>query len=302
MGLVKKTINFKLKQILITGATGNIGTEVIRYLTATQTDIQVVAGVRDIPKAKRLFSEYAKLDYRVFDFENPHTFNKSLYNIDCVFLLRPPHISDVDKYFKPLIRKISEKAIRQVIFLSVQGAEKSKIIPHNKIERLIRDSGMDFIFLRPSYFMQNLTTTLLKDIQSKRQIILPAGNAKFNWIDIKNIAEVAAILLNDFDKHKNKEIELTGDENLDFYSVAGILSSGLIDNIEYMNVNPFNFFRIKKKDGLGSGLIIVMTLLHFLPRLQSEPIVSNNYETITGEKPTSLKEFICRERLNLKVC
>jgi len=296
MGLIKKTINFKLKQILITGATGNIGTEVIRYLTATQTDIQVIAGVRDIPKAKRLFSEYTKLDYRVFDFENPQTFDKSLDNIDCVFLLRPPHISDVDKYFKPLIQKITEKGIRQILFLSVQGAEKSKIIPHNKIERLIRDSGLDFIFLRPSYFMQNLTTTLIKDIQVKKQIILPAGKAKFNWIDIKNIGEVTAILLENFDQHKNKEIELTGDENLSFYSAADIMSAELKDKIEFITVNPFKFFMIKKHDGLNSGLIIVMTMLHFLPRLQSAPKITNNYETLTGNKPATLKEFIARER------
>ena len=287
-----------MKRILITGATGNIGSEVVRCITKHGTDNQVIAGVRNISKAKQIFPDLKNLDYCDFDFENPHTFDKSLNNIDCIFLLRPPHISDVDKYFKPLIQKISEKGIRKIIFLSVQGAEKSKIIPHNKIERLIRDSGLDFIFLRPSYFMQNLTTTLLMDIQVKRQIILPAGKAKFNWIDIKNIGDVTAVLLEDFDMHKNKEIELTGVENLDFYSVAKILSTELNDNIKFVNVNPVKFFKIKKQDGLTSGLIIVMTLLHFLPRLQSEPTISNNYESLTGQKPTTLKEFVCRERFH----
>ena len=285
-----------MRQILITGATGNIGTELIRCITKRGNDNQVIAGVRNITKAKQLFPDLQNLDYRDFDFENPQTFDKSLDNIDCIFLLRPPHISDVDKYFKPLINKISEKGIRQIFFLSVQGAEKSKIIPHNKIERLIRESGLDFIFLRPSYFMQNLTTTLLKDIQVKRQIIIPAGKAKFNWIDIKNIGDVTAILMEDFDLHKNKEIELTGVENLDFYSVAEIMSNELNDNIKFVNVNPIKFFKIKKHEGLTTGLIIVMTMLHFLPRLQSDPTISNNYESLTGHKPTTLKEFVCRER------
>ena len=146
--------------------------------------------------------------------------------------------------------------------------------------------------------MQNLTTTLLKDIQVKRQIILPAGKAKFNWIDINNIGDVISILLEDFDLHKNKEIELTGVENLDFYSVAEIMSSEINDNIEFVNVTPLKLFRIKKQDGLNSGLIIVMTMLHFLPRLQSDPKISNNYETLTGHKPTTLKEFVYRERFN----
>lgn len=290
-----------MKQILITGATGNIGTEVIRSLTTLGTKNQIIAGVRNISKAKQIFHDFQNLDYRDFDFENPRTFDKSLDNIDCIFLLRPPHISDVDKYFKPLIRKISEKGITQIIFLSVQGAEKSKIIPHNKIERLIRDSGLDFIFLRPGYFMQNLTTTLLKDIQLKRQIILPAGKAKFNWIDIKNIGEVTSVLLDNFELHKNKEIELTGPENLDFYSVVDIMNSVTKEKIEFMNVNPLRFFRLKKQDGLNSGLIIVMTMLHFLPRLQKDPGISNNYEILTGYKPTTLKEFVYRERFNWNV-
>ena len=287
-----------MRQILITGATGNIGTEVIRSLETTRTNNMIIAGVRNISKARQLYPDFKNLDFRDFDFEDTQTFDKALENIDCIFLLRPPHISDVDKYFKPLIQTITEKGIMQIIFLSVQGAEKSKVIPHNKIERLIKDSGLDFIFLRPSYFMQNLTTTLLKDIQLKGQIILPAGKAKFNWIDIKNIGEVTAILLDNFDLHKNKEIELTGLENLDFFNVAEIISAGTNKKIEFVNVNPLKFYRLKRQDGLNSGLIIVMTMLHFLPRLQKDPKISDNYERLTGRKPTSLKEFIEREKIN----
>jgi uncharacterized protein YbjT (DUF2867 family) len=288
-----------MRQILITGATGNIGTEVIRNLITRGTDNYITAGVRNISKAKQMYPEFKNLGYRDFDYEDPHTFDKALDNIDCIFLLRPPHISDVDKYFKPLIHKIAEKGIRQIIFLSVQGAEKSKVIPHNKIESLIKESGLDFIFLRPSYFMQNLTTTLLKDIRLKGQIILPAGKAKFNWIDIKNIGEVSAILLDNFATNKNREIELTGLENLDFSTVADIISTVTNRKIEFVNVNPLRFYRLKSKEGLNPGLIIVMILLHFLPRLQSDPEISDNYETLIGHKPSTLKEFAEREILNL---
>ncbi len=287
-----------MKRILITGATGNIGTEVISSLYKTDNKDQIIAGVRNIDKARQALNQYQTLNYVNFDFDNPLTFDKSLENIDLIFLLRPPQISDVDKSFKPLIRKISEKGIKKIIFLSVQGAEKSKVIPHNKIERLIRDSELDFIFLRPSYFMQNLTTTLLKDIQTKRMIILPAGKAKFNWIDTKNIAEVTARLLDDFETYKNNEIELTGPENLDFYSVVDLINEVTSDKIEYNSVSPIKFFKIKKNDGFSNGLTIVMTMLHYLPRLQKEPVISDFYEYLTGLRPTTLKEFVNRERIN----
>ena len=179
-----------MSRILITGATGNIGSAVIRYLMESGTTHEIVAAVRDIDKAKSLFPEYERLDYVHFDFENPDTFKEATQNIDRVFLLRPPHISNIGKYFRPLILILKEQQIKDIVFLSVQGVEKSKVIPHNKIESLIKEFNFDYIFLRPSYFMQNLTTTLLGDIKSKRQIILPSGHAKFNWIDIENIGEI----------------------------------------------------------------------------------------------------------------
>jgi len=285
-----------MKRILITGATGNIGMETIRFLYEKDTTNQVIAGVRDIDKAKKIFSKFPQLEFVTFDFEHVDTFENALENIDTIFLLRPPQISDIPTYFQPLIEKIKQKSIQQIVFLSVQGAEISKLIPHNKIEKLIQDSGIDHIFLRPAYFMQNLTTTLLKDIQFKRQIILPAGKAKFNWIDVVNIGETAAILLNDFVNHKNQSIELTGYENETFAKVANLINEVVTDKIEYKNVNPFKFYRIKKNDGIPTGMIIVMIMLHLLPRFQKDPRISNSYEMLTGNKPSTLREFIYREK------
>ncbi len=285
-----------MKHILITGATGNIGYEVIRFLYQMETKNQIIAGVRNIDKAHKQFSDYPQLDFVRFDFENPDTFNGALENIDCVFLLRPPQIADVDRYFKPLIGKMKDKGINQIVFLSVQGAEKSPIIPHSKIEKLIQEYGLNYIFLRPSYFMQNLTTILLSDIQNKRKIILPAVKAKFNWIDVENIGEVAARLLDNFEQYQNQAVEITGYENKNFYEVTDLINQSIEDKIEFLSPNPFRFYSIKKNDGLENGMILVIILLHFLARFQKEPRISDFYEKLTGKKPTTLKEFIEREK------
>ncbi len=285
-----------MSNILITGATGNVGFEVIRFLTKLDTAHKVIAGVRNIDQAKKVLKGFPSLDYVLFDFEDFSTFNDALKGIDRIFLLRPPHISDIDKYFKPLLSKIKAKNIKEIIFLSVQGAEKSKIIPHNKIERLIIENGFNFIFLRPSYFMQNLTTTLINDIQNKREIILPSGQAKFNWIDIENIGEAAAILLDEFDDYKNQAFEITGLENESFTKVTELINNIIEKPIKYRNVNPLKFYNIKKHEGMVKGMIIVMTLLHFLPRFQKEPSISDFYQRLTGKKPTDLNTFINREK------
>ncbi len=289
-----------MSNILITGATGNIGIEVIRFLYKIDTSNRIIAGARNVEKAKNIFKGYPKLDYVHFDFEDFDTFDKALTGIDRIFLLRPPHISDIDKYFKPLISKIKKNNINEIVFLSVQGAENSKVIPHNKIERLINEFGFWYIFLRPSYFMQNLTTTLINDIQTKREILLPSGQAKFNWIDTENIGEAGAVLLDKFNKYKNQAYEITGLENENFEKVTSLINKTIENPIQYRNVNPFRFYKIKKQEGMVKGMIIVMILLHFLPRFQKEPKISDFYERLTGKKPTDLKAFIEREKKQLE--
>lgn len=290
-----------MKHILITGATGNIGFEAIKFLLKSETPNKIIAGARNINKAKKVFKNYPKLDYVHFDFENPDTFEKTTDNIDRVFLLRPPHISDVDKYFRPFIIKLKEKKINDIVFLSVQGAEKSKVIPHNKIEKLIKEYELSYIFIRPGYFMQNLTTTLLEDIKTKRKIILPSARAKFNWIDIENIGEASAILIDRFSDFKNQAIEITGYENKDFYQVVSLINCIIKNPIEFVNVNPLKFYQIKRRQGMAKGMIIVMLLLHYLPRFQKEPRISDFYEKLTGKKPTDLKRFIEREKAKFEI-
>ncbi|MEE4198612.1 MAG: NmrA family NAD(P)-binding protein [Bacteroidales bacterium] len=285
-----------MKQILVTGATGNIGFATIKYFIEQDSPGKIIAGVRDIRKARKIFKDFPSLEYVPFDFNDTETFEPAIERIDTMFLLRPPHLSEVEKYFKPLISRLKEKKVKEIIFLSVQGAEKSRIIPHHKIEKLIREHALDYIFLRPGYFMQNLTTTLLEDIQTNRKITLPAGRAKFNWIDIENIGETCAILLHRFSDFKNQAIEITGYENKNFYQVVRIINSIINNPIQYQNVNPLKFYRMKKRSGMPQGMIIVMFLLHFIPGFQKEPEISYFYEQLTGKKPTGLKQFIERER------
>lgn len=285
-----------MKRILVTGATGNIGLEVVHYLSELNSDYEILAAVRNIEKAKKTFEKYPILHYRTLDFENEGTFSEAFDQVDILFLLRPPHISNVDDVFRPLLNSAKENGVNKIVFLSVQGAEKSKVIPHNKIEQLVQELQFDHIFVRPSYFMQNLTTTLLPEIINKRSITLPSGKAKFNWIDVKNIGEVAAIFIAKFENYRNKAYEITGTENKNFGDIADLITDITRESIRFNSINPIRFYFRKRKEGLESGFALVMTILHFLPRLQAEPEISDAYQKLTGKAPTTLHEFLEREK------
>lgn len=281
-------------RILITGATGNVGIETINFLFQYLSDEEIIAGVRNIEKAQCLYPELKNLMYRYFDFEDADSYKSAFEGIDVLFLLRPPQIADVDKVFFPMVESVCQCGISKVVFLSVQGAEKMSFIPHAKIEKLIRKNNLQYVFLRPSYFMQNLTTTLADDIKN-RKIVLPAGKAKFNWVDVINIGEVAAKVLLDFRRYCNQALEITGSQNLSFDEVVLIINSTLNTDLKYESPNLIRFFRYKKSQGVVIPMIMVMIMLHFLPRFQKPPHISNNYLKITGKNPTLLSEFVKRD-------
>lgn len=158
-------------KILITGATGNVGMEVIKCLVAIDNNFEIVAGVRDIEHEAAKLKEHLVSCVK-FDFTNSQLVANALVSVDLLFLLRPPQLSNVKKYFAPLIASARAAGVKHIVFLSVQGVEKSTFIPHYKIEKLIVDSGIGYTFLRPAYFMQNFTTSLREElIENKKNFL-----------------------------------------------------------------------------------------------------------------------------------
>ncbi len=283
-----------MKNILITGATGNTGTLLLDELH-NEKSIRLYAAVRDPDKAEELLAEPVSRNLRHLDFGDTRTYASALEDIDTIFLLRPPQLAAVNKYFLPFLEEAREKNINEVVFLSLQGVERSRIIPHHRIEDMVISLGFDFVFIRPGYFMQNLTTTLLSDITEKSRIFLPARDASFNWIDLRDIAEAAALVLRDFDSHRNSVYTLTGSENIDFYEVARMLSDRLDRKISYISPTLFRYYIEKRKEGFPLPRIFVMILLHYLQAFERAPDITDDYERLTGKKPTLLSDFIDRE-------
>lgn len=268
---------------MITGASGKVGKAILRFFTPTQEQELYVATRSKNPLASHQL---------YFDLEDAEGSAHSLEKVDTLFLLRPPQISDVQTYFSPLVYTARQQGIKHIIFLSVQGAEKSPLIPHARIEKLIDRTSIARTFIRPSYFMQNLTDALLEDIRERDRIFLPAGGAEFRWVDVSDVGKAIAAILARTKAHAGKAYTIAGRELLSFDRVAAMLSDALGREIRYISPNPIEFFLSKKKQGMKTSFILVLIMLHYLPRFQSPPPVSEDLKLLTGERPTTLKEFI----------
>jgi len=281
----------KMPRILITGATGNVGQAVLQAFSGQSNDIEVLAGVRSTKNDK--LQGFPTIQ---FEFGDDHSVDTALNNCNILFLLRPPQLTDIARYFEPLIASAKKNRVQHIVFLSVQGAEKSSVIPHHKIEKRIKDSGIPYTFIRPAYFMQNFTTTLLEDIVEHHRVYLPAGNAKFTLIDVADVGEVAADILKNPIPHAGKAYALTNQEQLSFEEMTAIIAEETRLPVTYTSPNLLSFFVTERKKGLSTGYIFVLIMLHYLPRFSATPEMTNFVETITGRPATSFRAFIRKHR------
>ena len=288
-----------MTKVLITGATGNVGMEVLSALKKLNHHLEIYAGVRDTEFGNEKLSNF-NIKTIKFDFMNLEAFLPALNDFDILFLLRPPQISDVKKYFAPLIETAKKSSIKHIVFLSVQGVENSKIIPHHKIEKLIVDSKIPYTFLRPAYFMQNFCTTLRNDLINKHRIYLPAGEAKFTLIDLEDIGYVTAKVLIELQNHINKSYELTNNETLTFAEMAEKISKGIGKPIQFISPNLLQFFLTKRKENMPTMFILVMIMLHYFPRFQKIPKTTGWVKMITRQEPKSFDNFVLTNKKQLE--
>ncbi|MEO8354334.1 MAG: SDR family oxidoreductase [Chloroflexota bacterium] len=272
--------------ILVTGALGNVGTEVVKRLQAEGVKIRAA----DINQEKL----NGRFDHSVesirFDFSDPGTYAKTFEGVEKMFLMRPPHISNIKRDMVPALDAAKRAGVKHVVFLSIIGIENAKFIPHYKIETYLEDINLQTTFLRCSFFMQNLNTTHCREIRERNEIFVPVGNAKTSFVDVRDIGAVAARVLTETG-HENNNYDLTGSEALDYWQATKILSATLGREIRYRKPNPFYFLAETVRRGTPFTFALVMTGLYMSTRFGMAASVTHEVERLTGKKPISFKQY-----------
>ncbi|MGJ3239435.1 MAG: SDR family oxidoreductase [Anaerolineae bacterium] len=270
---------------LVTGATGNVGAEVVRALPQNK---QTRIAARDIDRARsQLGSAY---DYVRFDWMDTRTFVSALAGVTHVFLVRPPAITDI-AIFQPMIDEARRAGVRQIVFLSLQGIEKVSFVPHAKIEKALEASDIPYTFLRAGFFMQNLNTTHRADIVEQDEIFLPAGKSKTAFIDVRDIGAVAATVMQE-DDHDNRAYVLTGSQPLDYFEVAAIFSDELGRKITYSKPSLLTFIWRMWRRQNSLMQVLLMAFLYTLTRFGQAKTVHPDTENLLGRAPITLRQFV----------
>jgi uncharacterized protein YbjT (DUF2867 family) len=271
--------------ILITGASGNVGKEVLKQIA--QTGVEVRAAFQSVSQAAGAPSgvEIVELDYN-----QAETLQTALKGVDRVFLVGPP-TAQLPALERKAMEAIAQSGVRQVVKLSAMGGREA-IFPrqHAESEEYIQATGVPYTFLRPNGFMQNMVNYNAPTINTQSAFYGSEGDGRVSHIDIRDIAAVAVKALIE-DGHVGKAYTLTGPEALTNKEIAQILSDQLRREIRFVNLPPAQLKEALLSAGVPEWNANALLDLQRLYREGKAATVTRDVEQILGRKPISFAEF-----------
>jgi len=216
------------RTILVTGATGTVGSDVLRGLAG----VQVRAAVRDKAKAATLAAPGVELVS--FDYTKPESLRPACRGVDAVFMV-PPFTPDGVAQSLEFLAAARESGVKHIVKLSVIRSLGDTTVwkGHAAIDEALKKSGMAWTILLPGGFMQNFVEGSAP--RPDGNMYLPVGNAKTAYIDTRDIAAVAVKALTELG-HEGNEYTLTGPADLTYSEMAAMMTEASGRQIRYVDV------------------------------------------------------------------
>ena len=275
--------------ILVTGSTGNVGSQVVKQLAAIGAKVR--GAVHSTSKANAL--KDLGVEPVELDFNKPETIQAALAGVEKIYFLTPlvPNMVEIAASF---VEAAKQAQVKHIVRQSALGATAHVNITLSKwqheVENIIEKSGIPFTFLRPNSFMQNYANALGRMIKTESAFYLPLENAKVSLVDIRDIAAVAVAVLTQ-KGHEGKAYEITGSEAISNEQIAEIISSVVGRKINYVSISEEEACQnFRKAKGLTEPVEALIELYGF-QRAGYGSVVSPVVEQITGKKPISFDQF-----------
>ncbi len=268
-----------MSNALILGANGTVGSEIVRLLKAKNISVLRATSQKKLEK-----------DQVYLNLTTQEGLDSALKGISRLFLLSPPGHVNQDELLIPVIKQAQKSGVQKIVLMTAMGANAVETAPFRKVEIFLEKSGINFNIIRPNWFMQNFNSYWIEGILKKGQILLPVGNAKGSFIDARDIASVAAELLQG-DRFNNQDFDLTGSEALDHHQVAHILTEITGQKISYKEILPQEMFQGLLAAGLPKSYSEFMLMILEFFKLGYAERTTDAVEKITGKKPISFTQY-----------
>lgn len=267
-----------MKQTLIVGASGTVGTELVRLLKLKNQTVLRATSKKDLEQDQIYLNLITKEGL------------ENVSKVENIFLLSPPRHVNQDELLIPVIEKAKNSKVKKIVLMTAMGVDADPSIPLRKVELYLEKSGMTYNIIRPNWFMQNFNSYWVHGINHQNKILLNVENAKGSFIDARDIASVASALLTT-NQFNDQAFDLTGGQALNHVEVADIISKASDRAIKYQNITSSEM-----RDGLLSAGLpkdyaeFMLVILDFFRQGYSERI-TDSVEKITGRKPITFNTY-----------
>lgn len=275
--------------ILVTGATGTIGTILVEKLAGAGQPSRAL--VRSSAKAEGI--EKLGIKTIIGDLAHPESLKPAVEGIEKVFLLSSPDPEQA-KLQSNLINAARDAGVRQIVKVSALGVgsgleEISLGRLHRDTEEEIERSGIAYTHLRPNGFMQNCLM-FAGMIRTQGVFYASLGDGKVSYVDARDVADVAFSALTE-NGHEGRAYDITGPEALSYDDVARELSSALGRDVKYVDVPMDTAREAMIGMGMKEWLANALVQLFDLYRKGGAERVADTVRNITGHQPITFSQF-----------
>ena len=276
-------------RILLTGATGTVGRALTHRLIQDRVPVRLF--VRTPEKAASY--ESATVEIVEGDLSDKASIERALEGVETLFLLTNPGPEQVALQ-RNAVEAAQEAGVQHIVKVSALGAHPDARIAlgrwHSETEQHIRDTDLAYTFLQPHSFMQNLLASAPL-IQAQGQFYGVAGDARMSLVDARDVAAVAARVLEAPGDHVGETYVITGPEGITYAEAAEQLGEARGEPVTYVNVPPEAYRQGLVDAGLPTWLADDLTALGTYFATGKAAEVSPVVEDLTGAPGRSFRQF-----------
>jgi uncharacterized protein YbjT (DUF2867 family) len=274
--------------ILITGASGTVGKAVLNEVA--RSGAKHKAMYRSAEEAAKAPTGTQTV---IADFGKKETLASALRDVDNVYLVCSP-IPDLVQLESNMIEACVTAAVKHIVLNSALGADDyAKSFPswHRRVEDKLKSTGISFTILRPNSFHQNVVTYFASSIRAQGVFYSSMGNARTSYIDVRDIAAVAAKALAG-GEHRGKTYELNGPEALTYAEVGEKISKHAGRVVQYVDIPAERQRRAMLDQGMPAWQVDALLDLQEYYTSGHGGAVDQSLPQLLGRQPISMDRFL----------
>lgn len=278
-------------KLLVTGATGKLGSKVVKLLLKTVPANQLAVSVRNPEKAAALKS--LGVDVRKGDFDAPESLDAAFAGIDRLLIISADGDNDTRiRQHANAVAAAQRAGVKFIAYTSVTNAQESDnfVAPtHKATEQVILDTGIPYSFLRNNWYLENEASSI-QSVVAGAPWVTSAGNGKVGWALQQDYAAAAAAVLSG-EGHENTTYELSGTP-LSQEQLVSVLGEVLGKEVAVQQVDDTTYEEIMKQAGVPDFVTPMLVGIQQSIRSGSLDLESNDFEKVLGRPVTPIKEAL----------